>query len=56
MKGRRCETEMIQGLVAAECAKIGRPAPICARITELARQIHAGEIEPGLDNLELIRA
>ena len=56
MKGRRCETEMIQGLVAEECAKIGRPAPICARITELARQIHAGEIEPGLDNLELIRA
>jgi 2-dehydropantoate 2-reductase len=54
MKGRRCETEMIQGLVAEECRKAGRQAPVCEGIVDLARRIHAGEIEPGLDNLELV--
>jgi len=53
MKGRRCETELIQGLVAEECQKNGRPAPICAGIADLARRIHAGELEPGLENLDL---
>jgi len=52
MKGRMCETDMIQGLVAEECVKAGRPAPVCASITEMARQIHAGELEPGPENLE----
>ncbi|MBT3808072.1 MAG: hypothetical protein HOI57_09805 [Rhodospirillaceae bacterium] len=52
MKGRLCETDMIQGLVAAECEASGRPAPVCAGITEMARQIHAGELEPGPENLE----
>ena len=53
MKGRLCETEMIQGLVAEECERLGRPAPVCAGIAELSRRIHAGEIEPGPENLEL---
>ncbi|MGB0627560.1 MAG: ketopantoate reductase family protein [Alphaproteobacteria bacterium] len=52
MKGRLCETDMIQGLVARECERSGRPAPVCAGITEMARQIHAGELEPGPENLE----
>ena len=52
MKGRLCETDMIQGLVAAECETAGRRAPVCAGITEMARQIHAGELEPGPENLE----
>ncbi len=55
MKGRLCETHIIQGLVAEECKKNGRPAPICEGIVELSRQIHAGELEPGLDNLDLVR-
>jgi len=55
MKGRRCETDMINGLVAEECRKNGRPAPVSEVIVELARQIHAGELEPGLGNLELVR-
>jgi hypothetical protein len=44
---------MIQGLVAEECRKAGRQAPVCQGIVDLARRIHAGEIEPGLDNLKL---
>ena len=55
MKGRLCETHIIQGLVAEECKKNGRPAPICEGIVELSRQIHAGELKPGLDNLDLVR-
>jgi 2-dehydropantoate 2-reductase len=54
MKGRRCETEMINGLVAEECRKNGRPSPICDGIVELARQIHAGELKPDLNNLDLV--
>ncbi len=53
MKGRQCETSLIQGLVAEECGKMGRPAPVCEGITELTRRIHAGELEPGPANLEL---
>ncbi len=54
MKGRLCETDMIQGLVAEECRKNGRPAPVCDTIVELSRQIHAGELKPDLANLDLI--
>ncbi len=56
MKGRLCETAMINGLVAEECRNNGRPAPICDRIVELSRQIHAGELKPDLSNLDLVRA
>lgn len=55
MKGRRCETEMIQGLVAEESRKNGRTAPVCEAIVELSRRIHAGELKPDLSNLDLIR-
>lgn len=55
MKGRRCETEMINGLVAEECRKNGRSAPVCEAIVELSRRIHAGELKPDLNNLDLIR-
>jgi len=55
MKGRLCETEMIQGLVADELKKNGRPAPTCDLIVELSRQIHAGELQPDLSNLDLVR-
>lgn len=54
MKGRRCETEMVQGLVAEECRKNGRPAPICDGVVELSRRIHAGELKPDLSNLDLV--
>ena len=53
MKGRRGETELIYGAVAEECRKNGRPAPVCEAIVELDRRIHAGEIKPGPDNLDL---
>ena len=55
MKGRRCETAMINGLVAEECKKNGRPSPICDGIVDLARRIHAGELKPDLSNLDLVR-
>jgi 2-dehydropantoate 2-reductase len=56
MKGRLCESALINGLVAEECRKNGRPAPVCDHIVELSRQIHAGELKPDPSNLDLARA
>ncbi len=55
MKGRLCETALINGLVAEECEKNGRPAPVCEHMVELSRQIHAGELKPDPSNLDLVR-
>ena len=55
MKGRYSETDMINGLVADACQKNGRLAPVSDAIVELSRQIHAGELKPDLNNLDLVR-
>ncbi|MBT3400410.1 MAG: 2-dehydropantoate 2-reductase [Rhodospirillaceae bacterium] len=54
-KGRMSETDGINGLVAEILAEAGQAAPASAAIAEVTRQIHAGEIEPGPSNMDLIR-
>ena len=55
MKGRYSEVDMIYGLVADERKNIGRQAPVSDVTVELSRQIHAGELKPDLNNLDLVR-
>ena len=54
MKGRLGEDQMIAGLVAEERKNSGGIAPASDAILELSRQIHAGELEPGFSNLDLV--
>ena len=54
-KGRRCETEMICGLVAEEFRKKRQVGAGLRGIVDLDRRIHAGELEPDLSNLDLVR-
>ena len=54
MKGRYSEFDMINGLVAEECRKNGRPAPISEAVVEISRDIHAGRLKPDPANLELV--
>jgi 2-dehydropantoate 2-reductase len=53
-KGRRSEAGDINGLIAAEGARLGVAAPANARIVELAHRIERGELEPVLDNAALL--
>ncbi|MCA8929752.1 MAG: 2-dehydropantoate 2-reductase [Alphaproteobacteria bacterium] len=55
MKGRLSEVDLINGLVADTLQVSGRPAPVNGAITALARQIHAGALQPGPENLDRIR-
>jgi 2-dehydropantoate 2-reductase len=52
-KGRRGEVDDINGEVVA--ALVGE-APANAAIVEVAKQIERGELQPGRDNLELLRS
>lgn len=56
MKGRHAEGEEINGLAVAELAKLGRDAPVNGRLLEVARRIERGELEPSLDNADLLVA
>jgi 2-dehydropantoate 2-reductase len=51
-KGRRTETDFINGFVAAKGAEIGVPAPIHARMNELVKQVERGAISPGVSTLQ----
>ena len=52
LKGRYSEVDLINGLVVDESKKLGRQAPVNAAITEITRQIQAGELLPDPSNLE----
>jgi 2-dehydropantoate 2-reductase len=52
LKGRYSEVDLINGLVVDESKKLGRQAPVNAAITEITRQIQAGELQPDPSNLE----
>ena len=56
MKGRHSEVDDINGLVAAESARMGNPAPVNAAIAEIAHRIERGELAPDPSNLVLLRA
>ena len=55
MKGRYSEIDMINGLIAEESAKNGRPTPVSDVLVDLTRRIHAGELQPDQANLDLVR-
>ncbi len=50
-KGRRTETDFINGFVAARGAEIGVPAPTHARMNELVKQVERGAISPGVAHI-----
>jgi len=50
-KGRRTETDFINGFVAARGADIGVPAPLHAKINELVKQVERGAIRPGVQHI-----
>ncbi len=50
-KGRRTETDFINGFVAARGEDIGVPAPIHAKINELVKQVERGAIKPGVQHI-----
>ena len=54
-KGRMSETDGINGIVAETLVGAGQAAPASRAIVEVTRRIHAGEIEPGPANMDLIR-
>ena len=45
-KGRRTETDFINGYVAARGVEIGVPAPTHARMNEAVRRVERGEVKP----------
>ncbi len=55
MKGRYSEIDMINGLIAEESAKNGRPTPVSDVLVDLTARIHAGELEPDQANIDLVR-
>jgi 2-dehydropantoate 2-reductase len=48
-KGRRTETDFINGYVAARGTEIGVPAPTHARMNEAVRRVERGEVNPSPD-------
>jgi 2-dehydropantoate 2-reductase len=56
LKGRHSEVDDINGLVVAEAARLGIPAPANSAVVELAHRIERGELGPDRPNLaELLR-
>lgn len=53
LKGRYSEVDLINGLVAEESERNGRPAPANAAVTAITRRIRDGELEPDPSNLDL---
>jgi 2-dehydropantoate 2-reductase len=56
IKGRHSEVDELNGLVVAERQKRGAAAPVNQAVVEVARRIERGELKPGAENLELLRA
>lgn len=54
MKGRKSETDIINGLVVEEAARFGISAPANQVIVDLSREIEAGRLKPGPENMQLI--
>lgn len=54
IKGRHSEVDDINGLVAATHRNLGGRAPINEAVVEVAHRIERGELEPGIENLNLL--
>ena len=46
-KGRRTETDFINGFIAARGAEIGVPAPTQAKMHEVVKRVESGRLKPG---------
>ena len=55
IKGRHSEVDDLNGLVAAAHAEHGARAPVNAAVVDIAHRIERGELEPGPQNLRLLR-
>jgi 2-dehydropantoate 2-reductase len=56
IKGRHSEVDELNGLVVAERQARGAAAPVNRAVVEIARRIERGDLKPGAENLELLRA
>jgi 2-dehydropantoate 2-reductase len=54
IKGRKGEGEEMSGLVVREMEKLGAEAPVNQRLVEISRRVESGELQPGLENAELM--
>lgn len=55
MKNRKSEVGDVNGWVVAEQEKLGKKAPVNAAIIEISARIKRGEVEPGPENLGLLK-
>ncbi|HRN28419.1 MAG TPA: 2-dehydropantoate 2-reductase [Terrimesophilobacter sp.] len=55
-KSRRSEAGDLNGHVATEGARLGIPTPMNDTVTDLARRVERGELEPAANNLALLTA
>jgi 2-dehydropantoate 2-reductase len=55
IKNRHSEVDDLNGLVAAEAARLGRSAPVNAAIADLGHRVERGEIKPSLANLRVLQ-
>ncbi len=56
MKGRRSEVDQLNGHVVSTHERLGSAAPANRAVVELAHRIEAGELEPGIANLDALLA
>ncbi len=54
LKGRKGEGEEMSGLVVREQERMGKDAPVNRMLVELSRRIESGELQPGIENAELM--
>jgi 2-dehydropantoate 2-reductase len=54
LKGRKGEGEEMSGLVVREQERLGGDAPVNRMLVELSRRVESGELEPGIQNAELM--
>jgi 2-dehydropantoate 2-reductase len=54
LKGRPSEVGMINGFVAEESRRRGRPAPANASVAEIVRRIETGALKPSAANMDLL--
>lgn len=54
LKGRKGEGEEMSGLVVREQERLGKDAPVNRMLVEISRRIESGELEPGIQNAELM--
>ena len=50
-KGRRTETDYINGYIAVKGQEIGVPAPTHAKLNDIVKRVERGELKPGVDTV-----